>query len=58
MGEQFECKLWLSSYETLLLTSVVRRLDGANGFGVEFIRIKPDEGEQLLKYCGTPTSER
>ena len=52
-GEEFECKLWLSSYETVVLVSIVRRLDGEDGFGVEFVNIKPDEGDQLLKYCGT-----
>ena len=54
VGESLPCKLWLSSYETLELSSVVRRQEGVNGFGVEFINIKPDEGTQLLKYCGTP----
>ncbi len=58
VGEKLECKLWLSSYETLRLNSIVRRQDGENSFGVEFIGIKPDEEERLLRYCGAPTPAR
>ena len=53
-GEKLECKMWLSSYETVELNSVVRRQDGENGFGIEFVGIRPDQGDQLLKYCKRP----
>ena len=51
-----DCKLWLSSFDTLEINTVVRHTNAEDGFGVEFVGLPPVEGQLILRYCEAPPS--
>ena len=54
VGETLKCKLWLSSFETMKVKTVVRHTRAEEGFGVEFVGLPPVEAQRILRYCEAP----